>query len=151
MDALSAYEREIQRHVDEGAVLVDQAHRSKRIPAAAQRFGGTSCVFINELAFPSDAERLWALRHEMAHHENAGLYSESTPEAEIARIEYRARKETVESMVGFEDYCGALLHARRAGRLLEHSGKARADGSRNIRAHARARSVGAARESEGEV
>ena len=109
MAALSTYDRELQQCVDEGVIIIDQSHRSNLIPAAAQEYYGIKCVFIDELAFPSDAERLWALTHEVAHHKKAGLYDESTPEMEKARIEYRADKETVEKRVNFTNYCNVIL------------------------------------------
>ena len=111
MAALSTYDRELQQYVDEGEILIDQQHRakSKKNSAVVQEKDGIKCVFIDELAFKSDAERLWVFTHEISHHKKAGLHRESTPETEKARIEYRAEKETVEKRVAFDDYCKVIL------------------------------------------
>ena len=110
MEGLSAYDREIQSYVDADEILIDQGHRSKRNPAVAEQFGGISCIFIDELAFSTDSERLLAIVHEAAHIEYAGLYDENTPEAERSRIEYHAHRRTVEKLVSFNDYRNAMLN-----------------------------------------
>ena len=106
---LSAYETELQKYVDADEVLIDQGHRSKSNPAIAEQFNGISCIFLDELAFSSDDERLLAFKHETAHVEYAGLYNENTPEWEVRRIEYHAHNYTVWKLVPFHDYSGTLM------------------------------------------
>lgn len=105
---LSPYE-EALIYAEDKDIYIIQAQQGSKIRAKALLLGEDMGVSINEAAFETEAERRLAFVHEVAHCETGGFYDEHTPEPERGKIDYRAKRRTVERLVSFRLYTKTIL------------------------------------------
>ena len=91
-------------------VMVFQESPKARFPAKALRIGDTMGVFIDESAFDTDVERRFALEHEIAHCETESFYNEAMPFIDCRKMDYRAKRRTVEKLVPFGCYVETIIN-----------------------------------------
>jgi len=102
------YEQAIVLAEDNG-IMVFQEPPKSRFSAKALRINDTMGIFIDESAFENDIERRYAFEHELAHCETGSFYKEDTPFVECRRMDYRAKKRTVEKLVPFSQYVRTII------------------------------------------
>jgi len=91
-------------------VMVFQESPKARLPAKALRIGDTMGVFIDESAFDTDIERRFALEHEIAHCETGSFYHEGMTFVDCRKMDYRAKRRTVEKLVPFGYYAETIIY-----------------------------------------
>jgi len=98
---MTKYEK-LMNEVHESDVMYVETE-SEKIPAQAFRIEDDFCIFFNESAFETDAERLVALDHEKSHCDTGTLYSADAPRVTKMRCEAKAWKRTIENLLPFND------------------------------------------------
>ena len=103
---MSPYEKTLARLEEKGIIFITD-HDSIKTPALGLKDGNDLAIAMNEKAFKTDAERHFAVEHEVSHCDTDTFYNERTSSVFAKRLEWNAVKKTVLKIVPFEKVVSA--------------------------------------------